>query len=39
MIYLYADGTPKDNAACLPLDISGLKPASIAVTHVTEATE
>lgn len=31
MIYLYADGTPKDNNACLPLDITGLEPASIAV--------
>lgn len=32
MIYMYADGMPKDNYACLPLDISKLEPASIAVT-------
>lgn len=37
MIYLYANGTPKDNTCCLPLDISGLKPATIAVTTETEA--
>lgn len=32
MIYLYADGTPKDNNCCLPLNIEGLKPATIATT-------
>lgn len=32
MIYLYADGTPKDNNCCLPLNIANLKPATIATT-------
>lgn len=32
MIYLYANGQPKDNHVCVPLNITNLKPATIATT-------